>query len=104
MVERESGLASRPSCPPDLVGIVKPNKPLVVLPVQRQRVTQPVRSLFRNTNFSHFKFHPILTLLVDNQDLTVQAQKRIQTWIASRPILHTTTLSPSDNHYLCVNF
>jgi hypothetical protein len=70
------------------VGVVETGEPFVVLPVERERVGQPVGPFLRHGNLPNFEFHPILTLLVENQDLAVQIQKSVQAWIALRPALH----------------
>lgn len=69
--------------------IVETHKPFAMLPVQCKRVVQPVRPRRCNGNLPHLELYPVLTLLINHQELAIQIQKSVQTRIACGPVAHS---------------
>ncbi len=66
------------------MGVVEPDQPLAVRPVQCQRVVHPVRLLRRRRHSRHDEPDPVAALRVHHEHLPVQVEKHIEGRVAGR--------------------
>lgn len=62
--------------------IVEADKPLAVRPVQRERVVDTMRLLRRHRHPRHHEPHPVAALRVYHENLPVEVEKHIESWVA----------------------
>jgi len=60
------------------MGVVEPDQPLAVWPVQRQRVVDAVRLLRRHRHWRHDEPDPMTALRVHHENLPVEVEKHIE--------------------------
>jgi hypothetical protein len=60
------------------MGVVKPDQPLAIRPVQRERVVQAAWLLRRLWYRRHHEANPMATLRVHDQHLAVEVEKHIK--------------------------
>ena len=69
--------------PCDRMGIIEPDQPLTLGPVQRQRVVDAVRLFRRHRHTRHDEPDPAAALRVHHENLPVEVEKHIEGRIAS---------------------
>lgn len=75
--------------------VIEPDQSGSVRGVQRQRITEPVRSLERHLGSRYDELHPVPDF-VDEKCLAVKVQQRVQSRVAAK-LLHRVKLSVKDN-------
>jgi hypothetical protein len=63
--------------------IVESDQPLAAGTMQRERIAEPVRAFRRDVGTAHHEFNPVAAGLIDEQDLAIQVQERVEARIAS---------------------
>lgn len=71
--------ATRPRIHLYPMSVVKAHQAFTILTVQRQRIANPMRALFRPCDALHRELHPVLPRRIDNKNLPVKIKKPIKT-------------------------
>ena len=71
-------LRPTPNLPPHRMGVVEPDQPFAVRPMQRQRVVDAVRLLRRHWHPRYDEPDPVAALGVHHENLPVEVEKHIE--------------------------
>jgi len=78
VIERAALASARAGAAGDAVGVVKAHQPLAVTVVKGERIVKAMWLRFRHGNAPRPKLNPKSGFRINNEDLSIQSEKRIE--------------------------